>query len=87
MADSISTWASDESVSLNYCMEEAQLLGRGKFSVVHRTTRRSDGRPVALKRIQVCVMARCCAAVARRRTCIHLTGRCSTWARTSVTSA
>jgi len=53
MADNISTWASDESVSLNYCMEEAQLLGRGKFSVVHRTTRRSDGRPVALKRIQV----------------------------------
>ena len=47
------TWASDESVNLNYDMENAQLLGRGKFSVVHRTTRRSDARPVALKRIQV----------------------------------
>lgn len=47
------TWASDESVNVNYNMEEAQLLGRGKFSVVHRTTRRSDGRAVALKRIQV----------------------------------
>ena len=46
------TWASDESVNVNYNMEEAQLLGRGKFSVVHRTTRRSDGRAVALKRIQ-----------------------------------
>ena len=54
MAENIATWASAESVSLNYCMEEAQLLGRGKFSVVHHTTRRSDGRPVALKRIQVC---------------------------------
>ena len=29
------------------------LLGRGKFSVVHRTRRRADGLPVALKTIQI----------------------------------
>jgi len=32
---------------------DAELLGRGKFSVVHRTRRREDELPVALKTIQV----------------------------------
>jgi len=43
------------SLSEAYCTEEdaLTLLGRGKFSVVHRTQRRSDGLPVALKTIQV----------------------------------
>ena len=36
------------------CME---LLGRGKFSVVHRTRRREDNLPVALKTIQIFEMA------------------------------
>ena len=38
-----------------YCTDEHELvfLGRGKFSVVHRTIRRADGLPVALKTIQV----------------------------------
>ena len=38
-----------------YCTGESELtlLGRGKFSVVHKTTRRSDSLPVALKTIQV----------------------------------
>jgi len=39
-----------------YCTSEAEgltLLGRGKFSVVHRTVRRADGLPVALKTIQI----------------------------------
>ena len=40
-----------------YDMEAAELLGRGKFSVVHRTRRRSDGVPVALKTIQIFEMA------------------------------
>ena len=45
------------SLSEAYCTEEdaLTLLGRGKFSVVHRTQRRSDGLPVALKTIQVAV--------------------------------
>jgi NIMA (never in mitosis gene a)-related kinase len=34
-------------------MESAELIGRGKFSVVHRTRRRRDGKCVALKKIQV----------------------------------
>jgi len=37
----------------DYEMESAQLIGRGKFSVVHRTRRRRDGKQVALKKIQV----------------------------------
>lgn len=37
----------------DYDMENGQLVGRGKFSVVHRTRRRRDGKPVALKKIQV----------------------------------
>ena len=39
-----------------YCVTEAEgltLLGRGKFSVVHRTRRRADSVPVALKTIQI----------------------------------
>lgn len=40
-----------------YDMEQAELLGRGKFSVVHRTHRRSDALPVALKTIQIFEMA------------------------------
>tara|TARA_B110001452_G_scaffold45932_1_gene35102 strand:- start:258 stop:1349 length:1092 start_codon:yes stop_codon:yes gene_type:complete len=46
-------WRSDEQLNVTYSMEGAQLLGRGKFSVVHRTTRIADGRAVVLKRIQV----------------------------------
>ena len=52
-ASSFECWRSDEQLNVTYSMEGTQLLGRGKFSVVHRTTRISDGRPVALKRIQV----------------------------------
>jgi serine/threonine protein kinase len=37
----------------DYEMENAELIGRGKFSVVHRTRRRRDGKQVALKKIQV----------------------------------
>ena len=33
-----------------------KIVGRGKFSVVHRATRRRDGKTVAVKRIQVDVM-------------------------------
>ena len=40
-----------------YDVEGAELLGRGKFSVVHRTTRHSDMLPVALKSIQIFEMA------------------------------
>jgi len=36
-----------------YHTEDGELLGRGKFSVVHRTRRRSDGLMVALKTIQI----------------------------------
>ena len=36
-----------------YFTEAVELLGRGKFSVVHRTRRREDGRAVALKKVQV----------------------------------
>jgi len=36
-----------------YDMERAELIGRGKFSVVHRTRRRLDAKQVALKKIQV----------------------------------
>ena len=47
--------AGQPSLSDVYSMEEGTmtLLGRGKFSVVHRTVRRADGLPVALKTIQV----------------------------------
>lgn len=44
-------------LSETYFTESAELLGRGKFSVVHRTKRRADGVPVALKTIQVFEMA------------------------------
>lgn len=37
----------------DYDMSEADLIGRGKFSVVHRTRRKRDGKRVALKKIQV----------------------------------
>lgn len=40
-----------------YDIDAAELLGRGKFSVVHRTRRLADGVPVALKRIQIFDMA------------------------------
>lgn len=50
---SFDAWRSDEQLNVTYSIESAQLLGRGKFSVVHRTTRIADGRAVALKRIQV----------------------------------
>jgi len=40
-------------VTQRYFTEAVELLGRGKFSVVHRTRRREDGRPVALKKVQV----------------------------------
>ena len=36
-----------------YHTDAGELLGRGKFSVVHRTRRRSDDLPVALKTIQI----------------------------------
>ena len=42
-----------ESLGTKYDMEDAQLLGRGKFSTVHRTQRRADGMTVAIKTIQV----------------------------------
>mmetsp|Transcript_52015 Transcript_52015/g.119673 ORF Transcript_52015/g.119673 Transcript_52015/m.119673 type:complete len:161 (-) Transcript_52015:923-1405(-) len=42
-----------ESLRQKYVMEESEYLGRGKFSVVHRTRRRGDGQAVALKTIQV----------------------------------
>ena len=44
-------------LSETYFTEDAELLGRGKFSVVHRTKRRADGQAVALKTIQVFEMA------------------------------
>mmetsp|Transcript_15520 Transcript_15520/g.47319 ORF Transcript_15520/g.47319 Transcript_15520/m.47319 type:complete len:286 (-) Transcript_15520:574-1431(-) len=37
----------------DYEMENAKLIGRGKFSVVHHTRRKRDGKQVALKKIQV----------------------------------
>ena len=40
-----------------YDTDVAELLGRGKFSVVHCTRRREDGLPVALKTIQIFEMA------------------------------
>ncbi|KAL3912128.1 MAG: hypothetical protein SGPRY_008443, partial [Prymnesium sp.] len=43
---------SGEALSSRYHTEEAQLLGRGKFSVVYRTRRRDDQLTVALKTIQ-----------------------------------
>ena len=42
-----------ESLGTKYDMADAQLLGRGKFSTVHRTQRRADGMTVAIKTIQV----------------------------------
>ena len=44
---------SGETLSTSYHTEDVQLLGRGKFSVVHCTRRRSDGLSVALKTIQI----------------------------------
>ena len=44
---------SGETLSTSYHTEDIQLLGRGKFSVVHCTRRRSDGLSVALKTIQI----------------------------------
>lgn len=44
---------STEVLRTTYLLEEAQLLGRGKFSVVHRTRRRADKLSVALKTIQI----------------------------------
>ena len=52
------SWSSiggGESLSYKYSVEDASLLGRGKFSTVHRTQRRADGMAVAIKTIQ----ARC----------------------------
>jgi len=37
----------------DYEMDGAGLIGRGKFSVVHRTRRKRDNKRVALKKIQV----------------------------------
>mmetsp|Transcript_985 Transcript_985/g.2653 ORF Transcript_985/g.2653 Transcript_985/m.2653 type:complete len:184 (+) Transcript_985:13-564(+) len=37
----------------DYDMAAAELIGRGKLSVVHRTRRKRDDKPVALKKIQV----------------------------------
>lgn len=37
----------------DYDLSDAELVGRGKFSVVHRTRRRRDNKRVALKKIQV----------------------------------
>ena len=46
-------YACGPTVTQRYFTEAVELLGRGKFSVVHRTRRREDGRPVALKKVQV----------------------------------
>ena len=46
-------YACGRPVTQRYFTEAVELLGRGKFSVVHRTRRREDGRPVALKKVQV----------------------------------
>eukprot|EP00965_Chrysotila_dentata_P107155 3540810-Pleurochrysis_carterae.AAC.1 len=53
MSSSLSSFSSGEALAEKYHVEEAECLGRGKFSIVHRTRRRSDGQFVALKTIQV----------------------------------
>ncbi|KAL1508635.1 hypothetical protein AB1Y20_004731 [Prymnesium parvum] len=47
------TCFSGATLSSRYHTDEAQLLGRGKFSVVSRMRRREDSLPVALKTIQI----------------------------------
>ena len=60
----LETFESGPSLSAVYDTDEDasprnyQLLGRGKFSVVHRTRRLADGFPVALKTIQIFEMGK-----------------------------
>ena len=59
------SWSSiggGESLANKYSVEDASLLGRGKFSTVHRTQRRADGMAVAIKTIQ----ARCADGTCRK---------------------
>ena len=53
MAAVLPSSMSGETLSTSYHTEDVQLLGRGKFSVVHCTRRRADGLSVALKTIQI----------------------------------
>jgi serine/threonine protein kinase len=57
MEQTLDAFESGPALGEVYDMEAAELLGRGKFSVVHRTRRLSDGVPVALKTIQIFEMA------------------------------
>ena len=78
--------ANGESLASRYDMHEPQLLGRGKFSTVHRTQRRADGLNVAIKTIQA--RAPRAARVRRPRARTRPFGaRCLRWRRTTGTSA
>jgi serine/threonine protein kinase len=55
--NSLDAFESGPSLGEVYDMDSAELLGRGKFSVVHRTRRLADNVPVALKTIQIFEMA------------------------------
>lgn len=52
-SSSLEQFVAGESLSTKYMTEEQHFLGRGKFSAVHCTRRRSDQFPVALKKIQI----------------------------------